>query len=386
MEEAEHYLIMNGFTKVNHLDLLKVTAKAFYDRRFFLTKDSFGLHISGMGFTLPMWKQLVEALGNNCICQLKVLYLARNKFNSFEVNNLPYLTFLNIAQNELLTRLHINNTPQLTAVHASRCEQLRGFTMTGRFNKLEKLEIYGGKLKELQLPPLPRLRYFHFAHNQISDLSPIAAHLLTPDLLFFLKGNPLSKAILDAYNKDINGFLEYLRSIQKPEKVLPLNECKVIFVGLGSSGKTSLMRRLYDNSYQKGEPETHGINKLNKKIGDIRVNFWDFGGQYIQHSLHQFFFTEKTLYILVLDRRKGEKPEYWLEQIESLGKDSPIMVVFNKVDTVQDYKEEKTKEIQDKYRNIVGFYYLSCETEYRFDTFIQDFHQTILYPAKKGSN
>ncbi len=48
----------------------------------------------------------------------------------------------------------------------------------------------------------------------------------------------------------------------------------------------------------------------------IKLNIWDFGGQEIQHSTHQFFLTTRSLYLLVVDARKGDQIsniEYWLK-------------------------------------------------------------------------
>ena len=53
------------------------------------------------------------------------------------------------------------------------------------------------------------------------------------------------------------------------------------------------------------------------------------------HSTHQFFMTERTLYLLVLSSRSGDiegRLEYWLRLIQSFGGDSPVIVVCNKAD------------------------------------------------------
>ena len=58
------------------------------------------------------------------------------------------------------------------------------------------------------------------------------------------------------------------------------------------------------------------------------LNIWDFGGQEIMHSTHQFFFTKRTVYILVVNARQNEnkdKTEKWLKRIESFGGDSPVI-------------------------------------------------------------
>jgi internalin A len=52
------------------------------------------------------------------------------------------------------------------------------------------------------------------------------------------------------------------------------------------------------------------------------------------HSTHQFFLTERSLYLLVLNGRQGHEDEdadYWLELIQSFGGNSPVIVVLNKI-------------------------------------------------------
>ncbi len=66
----------------------------------------------------------------------------------------------------------------------------------------------------------------------------------------------------------------------------------------------------------------------------MRLNVWDFGGQEIMHATHQFFLTERSLYLLVLSGREGGEDadaEYWLKLIQSFGGDSPVVVVLNKI-------------------------------------------------------
>ena len=64
------------------------------------------------------------------------------------------------------------------------------------------------------------------------------------------------------------------------------------------------------------------------------MNVWDFGGQEIMHSTHQFFLTERSLYLVVLNGRDGledEDAHYWLKMVESFGEGSPAIVVLNKI-------------------------------------------------------
>jgi hypothetical protein len=119
----------------------------------------------------------------------------------------------------------------------------------------------------------------------------------------------------------------------------PLNEAKLVLVGRGGVGKTSLVRRLVRGDFNPREKETPGINitqwNLRLRGNDtVRLHVWDFGGQEIMHATHQFFLTERSLYVLVLGGRENtaeRDAEYWLKMIESFGGRSPVIVVLNKI-------------------------------------------------------
>ena len=94
----------------------------------------------------------------------------------------------------------------------------------------------------------------------------------------------------------------------------------------------------------------------------ITAHFWDFGGQVMAHSTHQFFLRERCLYVLVLDARAefsaNEQAEYWLEHVKAFGKNAKVMLVGNKSDLAPVNLNLAT--LRDKYSNIVDFYPLSC--------------------------
>ncbi len=177
----------------------------------------------------------------------------------------------------------------------------------------------------------------------------------------YLHGNPLESPPPEIIRKGKKAIKAYFKSLKKGK--LPLNEVKVLLVGDGGAGKTSLVKRLVGKRFNKKEPQTHGINinqwEIKQRKTSIKTHLWDFGGQEIMHATHQFFLSKRSLYILVLDGRKDEKTEYWLKHIRSFGGDSPVLVVLNKIDQNPGF-EVNRKFLQDKYKNIKGFFRLSC--------------------------
>ncbi len=147
-----------------------------------------------------------------------------------------------------------------------------------------------------------------------------------------------------------------------------LNEAKLILVGRGGVGKTSLVKALTTGKFNSREKTTEGI-----KISDWRcpvarkqpvtLHIWDFGGQEMMHATHQFFLTARSLYLLVLNRRQGgyeEEADYWLRLIRAFGgKDAPVIVVLNK--QKQEPFDVNRGGWLDKYAgNIKGFVTTDC--------------------------
>jgi hypothetical protein len=81
--------------------------------------------------------------------------------------------------------------------------------------------------------------------------------------------------------------------IRTAREKTPLNEGKLILVGRGGVGKTSLVRVLTGTGFRNDEHKTEGI-KITKwpvchESEEIRLHIWDFGGQEIMDVLISFF-------------------------------------------------------------------------------------------------
>ncbi|WGS84750.1 leucine-rich repeat domain-containing protein [Methylomonas sp. UP202] len=143
-----------------------------------------------------------------------------------------------------------------------------------------------------------------------------------------------------------------------------LNEVKVIFLGEASAGKTSLVKRLMNEPFDDHESQTHGIRirQANFEMSDgeqVAAHLWDFGGQEVMHATHQFFLSQRSVYVLLLNSRNDDQAEKWLKHADSFGGRSPVLVVLNKIDENPSFEVER-KSLQEKYPRIQGFYRLSC--------------------------
>lgn len=202
------------------------------------------------------------------------------------------------------------------------------------------------------------------------------------DNILAFNGNPLQFPPFSVVDLGKDSLINYYEACKKFGHA-PLSEGRIIFIGDGSSGKTSIIEKILYNTFTLGREQTNGIKIEQLHIDHpedkrrLTFNIWDFGGQEIQHAVHKFFFTEGCTYVLVLDNRKEEEPDYWLQQIESLGGGAPVFIVFNKHDENSAETVDR-KYLKEKYPNIIGFYNTSCKTNVGIPDFKNALTQEII--------
>ena len=370
------------------------------------------LNISNLGLThLPesLWRlanlQSLEAGFNQLtempeligqLTQLRALLISCNKLTAIpeSVGKLTRLRSLLISSNELTTLpKSICQLDQLQVLSVSGNRIITLPESLGRLIGLWHLDADSNQLKALpeSLGQLTQLRTLSVRNNQIKSL-PKSLRNLSSLREIFLHGNAalgLSPEVLGAQWKPSddkalspspNSILNYINNLPgSPAAILdyyfltlrarrPLNEAKLILVGRGGVGKTCLLNRLVHDSFNEHEPETPGIEIQPWPVmvpdGDlVRLHVWDFGGQEILHATHQFFLTERTLYLLVLSGREGnptQDAEYWLQLIRSFGGDSRVIIVLNK--SGQHPFDLNRGLLLEKYSFIADFIKTECST------------------------
>ena len=277
--------------------------------------------------------QIKEINNLNELWNLKKLNVSANQINEIKnLGDLKNLNNLNISANLINKIKNLNELKKLQELDIS-LNQINEIENLSELKNLQELNISSNQINEIKnLSELTSLKKLDIKKNNLKTIQPLLPFFRT-NVKVELSGNPIVTPPKEVVEGGVNAIIDYFEQA-KTFNLKPLNECKLIFVGDGEAGKTTLMKWLLFNKFLDGKT-THGINKINwkgivnERSEQIRVNCWDFGGQHIQHSLHQFFFTERVVYVLVLNPRNDNNANYWLEQIEKLGCNSDVLIVYN---------------------------------------------------------
>jgi internalin A len=287
------------------------------------------------------------------LTRLNSLNLSLNKIQTLpdEIDKLSNLDHLDLSYNE------ITNLPNAI----------------GKLSNLTHLNLRGNKLTDLPIgiSKLSKLRTLDLRDNPLSIPLEILEKTDKPEsILSAYFGEDIANAVSIADFEDLfggrDGFSAFFREIFERR---PLLEAKVLILGQGSVGKTSVVQRILYGAFEANQAKTEGISINQWSVlgrtqeQSIKLNVWDFGGQEIMHATHQFFLTKRSLYLLVLDARltqEENRVEYWLKIIQSFGADSPVLIVGNKAD--QHRLDIDRTGLQKKYANVVGIIETSAAT------------------------
>lgn len=111
----------------------------------------------------------------------------------------------------------------------------------------------------------------------------------------------------EEFTHSAEAMMDYLEAAEQG-KQSHLDEARVLIIGEGEVGKTSLLNYLLDSKLaEPGEPSTPGVKvrENEEHIGKrkLRVHYWDFGGQLHLHPTHQFFMRSRCVYLVVVNAR-----------------------------------------------------------------------------------
>lgn len=283
--------------------------------------------------------------------------LTNLKLRGTQISDIRVLSHLKSLANLELSDTKVSDIRVLSDLKSLTNLELSGTKVSdisalSGLKNLKSLDLSGIVIKDLSV--LSRMFALKRINLQNSKTTSIPESLLYLNLDFitdmcdfytfrdegiFIYGLTLTGQPIEIFSQN----RELIRAYYKEGDQVPVNECKVIFLGDAESGKTHSIRRLlrsgeslknFNGEATPGIEITVNPTKLANK--DIVINYWDFGGQEIQHSMHRVFLTERTVYVVFLNARQDdlmdERARYWMENIKAFAPGAPVLVVINKID------------------------------------------------------
>ena len=348
--------------------------------------------------------QDISALSN--LIQLEVLYIDNNKIKDLDaLRNLTQLRHLKAWNNRIHNIDGLEKLENLTHINLWE-NQIKSINPISQLKKLESLDLRDNKIQDIHaLKDLKKLQHLNLNTNQLWDISSIQSlrnltwlnigdnQLSMIDLPFLealpkleylcVNNNPLTNIPGEVYQKDpfydpdssLLSIKAYLNDLAQGQT--KVYQAKVILIGNGRTGKTSLVKRWLDDDFDPNEDSTHAIQLRTepltplaeaKGLDRVHLNIWDFGGQDIYHATHRLFMQTQAVFILVWDAETETNPTqtetleddsvvayqnhslvYWLNYAKVLGKGSPVLVVQTK-------KEEHGEKLPDNWQALKQYY------------------------------
>ncbi len=322
---------------------------------------------------------------------LTQLYLIGNRLAELppEIGKLTALTNFDLERNRLATL-----PPEIGRLTALKGLDLRRNQLNslppqiGQLAELAQLNLGGNELRSLppQIGLLTALTSLDLSSNRLVTLPPEMVRL-TSLMRLFLHDNPdlgLPREVMGPSRGDVDyneslpaaahSVLGHYFALQH-QGGRPLDEVRLVLVGRGGAGKTSLVQRLIKDAYDPAQKETPGIALCDWTLpgcagAPVTAHVWDFAGQIITHSMHRYFLSHRTVYVLVLTQREdnaAEDADYWLKLIRSYGMGRqvggecpPVLVALNKWD--EGPVKVDRGVLREHYPGIAGFVETDCAT------------------------
>ena len=142
---------------------------------------------------------------------------------------------------------------------------------------------------------------------------------------------------------------------------------KIIFVGATSSGKSSIINRIIDNSFHEPTEIQVGIDWMNKNIRfrgqNIKIQIWDSNGQEKYKGLIPSYVRNSSIAFCVYDtseRFSFDSVIGWISYVKSVGNVSMIVLCGNKIDLERKVEKKEGEELAKKEN--ISFFECSAKT------------------------
>ena len=273
------------------------------------------------------------------LINLNTLDISKNKLSNVTdaIGEIVNIERLFISDNELLGLPDaIGRLVKLKGLYLAKNNLRKLPESLGFLVNLETLDLSQNEIFEFSdcLCELVNLKILFLNQNKLTKIPDCIGEMVSLKAFFF-DSSSFNPAIQSAYQAG----LEYFQSLLEPGQREELHEAKLVLIGEGGVGKTTLLKALTGQKTREEEPTTHGVEIDIKALSlicphsgvTIHLNAWDFGGQEVYRVTHQFFFSRRSVYLLIWEPRRGVQQcqvEDWLKLIRlRVGDEARVIIV-----------------------------------------------------------
>ena len=367
--------------------------------------------INNISFLQGLTNLTIVGLNSNRINDMSYLQeltkLTTLSLSSNQISNISFLKWftnlntLSLSDNQISNIFFLQELTKLTTLNLNN-NKINDISFLQGLTNLTNLSLNNNDISEIfYLKELTNISYLNLIRNKIKIHPAYWSQnfysckisdnpLVHPPIGIVNQGEHAIKKYFEEININsleieyigINNFNSVNNKIIK-KGTINLYEAKLVMIGNGEVGKSSIRTKLMDRNAELPKLSTHGIDTFEWTIKikheqeniDFKLNVWDFGGQGEYRSIQQFFCTRNSIYIYVTsydDEAINNKDEYvgfdyWYPFVQAYGYNedthqfSPLLHVRNKKDKIVLPIDEKV--FKDLYPDIYSEYLqVSCTT------------------------
>lgn len=166
----------------------------------------------------------------------------------------------------------------------------------------------------------------------------------------------------------------------KPKRTV---DYKIVLLGESSVGKSSILERLQNNSFDDNKSSTIGAAFISKKVirneglDLINLQIWDTAGQERFHNLTPLYYRNSNVAVIIFDlvhKDSFKKAGYWIDELETyIGEEftnndenvgMKIILVGNKLDLLNGQQctfESEVTQFMQQHKRIVKYFQTSAK-------------------------
>ena len=169
--------------------------------------------------------------------------------------------------------------------------------------------------------------------------------------------------------------------------------CKVVLVGESGVGKTSIINRYLNNTYNENQKSTFAPKFKNKVLNypeynkSISFDIWDTAGQEAYRSITKNFYVNAAIGVMVYDIRNRESFEnikkYWSQQLKDSGVQNIVLAIAgNKCDIFNEEEVSENEAREDAESIGAVFQLTSCKENIGIDELFKESGKRFLEANK----